>query len=260
MAVTLRTSARIRWDVQQPASAVLLVRPAETAGTRILDEDVTVEGATLEEHTAPGGARPLRIHAEADAVTLRCTATVEVDPPPPLDPGAPLPDLASLDLGLLAWTLPSRYCPADLLAPTAADLFGDLPRDAALPGAVRDWVHAHVAYTPGASDAHTAADETLLRRAGVCRDLAHLTATLLRGLGVPARLVAAYALDLEPPDFHAVVEAHDGVAWRLLDATGLAPTDTLVRIATGRDAAEIAWATDTGGLVLADLDVTVARA
>lgn len=70
-------------------------------------------------------------------------------------------------------------------------------------------------------------------------------------------MVAAYALDLEPQDFHALVEAHDGIAWRLLDATGLAPTTTVARIATGRDATDIAWGTDEGSWELEQLTIDV---
>jgi transglutaminase-like putative cysteine protease len=84
---------------------------------------------------------------------------------------------------------------------------------------------------------------------GVCRDLAHLVATLCRCNDVPARIAAVYAPDLFPMDFHAVVEtAIDGVWW-CWDATRLAPRQTLVRIATGRDAADIAFATTLSGQV-----------
>ena len=48
------------------------------------------------------------------------------------------------------------------------------------------------------------------------------------------------------------------MAWRIVDATGLAPVPTLVRIATGRDAADIAWASAGGGLRLDDVEVTAA--
>jgi len=61
---------------------------------------------------------------------------------------------------------------------------------------------------------------------------------------------------LDPPDFHALLEAHDGVAWRIVDVTGLAPVETLVRIATGRDAAEVAWASANGDLRLDDVEVS----
>lgn len=76
--------------------------------------------------------------------------------------------------------------------------------------------------------------------------MAHLAVSFLRALEVPARAVAAYAPLLDPPDFHALLEAHDGVAWRIIDVTGLAPVESLVRIATGRDAADVAWASAMG--------------
>ena len=42
-------------------------------------------------------------------------------------------------------------------------------------------------------------------------------------------------------DFHAVAEAHVDGHWRVVDATLLAPRQTLVRISTGRDAADTAF-------------------
>ena len=258
---TLTVRSDIDWTAEEAATAVLLVRVADSAGHRRVYEDLQVVGAEVEDHgpRRGGGSRPLRLHATPGPVELRYTAKVDLEPVP-LDEEVTLPSLAELDLDLLSWTLPSRYCPADVLAPTAEHLFGDLERTGALLEQVRAWVEANIAYVPGTSNVHTAADETMLRRTGVCRDLAHLTTTLLRGLGVPTRIVSAYALDLEPPDFHAVVEAHDGRTWRLLDATGLAPIGTLVRIATGRDAADIAWGTTEGPLTLERLDVEVTRA
>lgn len=76
-----------------------------------------------------------------------------------------------------------------------------------------DWIRERIAYRPGASDRLTTADQALLAREGVCRDMAHLAISLLRALEVPARMLAAYAPLLEPPDFHALLEAHDGTAW-----------------------------------------------
>jgi transglutaminase-like putative cysteine protease len=206
----------------------------------------------------PDGARPVRTSSDHGPVTLTYDAIVAVEGaarPCPSD-DAPLPEAGDVDFPLLEWTLPSRYCPSDALAPTAAAEFADRPRTRALIPGVAAWVRERVAYVPGASDALTAADETLLRREGVCRDMAHLAIALLRSLDVPARLVAAYAVDLEPPDFHALLEAHDGEAWRLVDVTDLAPVETAVRIAAGRDAADVAWASTNGGLRLANVSVS----
>ncbi|MBO0985872.1 transglutaminase family protein, partial [Rathayibacter sp. SD072] len=85
------------------------------------------------------------------------------------------------------------------------------------------------------------AERTLLARRGVCRDFAHLVVALLRALDVPARLVSVYAPGLSPMDFHAVAEAWIEGEWRVVDATTLAPRQSLVRIATGRDAADTAF-------------------
>jgi len=98
---------------------------------------------------------------------------------------------------------------------------------------------------------------TLLARRGVCRDYAHTCVALLRALGVPARLVAVYAPGLDPMDFHAVAEAWVDDAWHVVDATTLAPRPTLLRISTGRDAADTAFLTVTrGGAALASMEVT----
>jgi len=91
--------------------------------------------------------------------------------------------------------------------------------------------------------------DTLLAGRGVCRDFAHLTIALCRAVGIPARLAAVYAPGLAPMDFHAVAEALVDGIWRAVDATLLAPRSSLVRIATGRDAADTAFLTVIGGTV-----------
>jgi transglutaminase-like putative cysteine protease len=86
-----------------------------------------------------------------------------------------------------------------------------------------------------------------VQRAGVCRDFAHLAVTFCRALNIPARLVVGYARFVEPPpDFHAVFEAWLGGRWVMYDATRMAPLDSLVRIAVGRDAKDVAFATIYG--------------
>jgi transglutaminase-like putative cysteine protease len=104
-----------------------------------------------------------------------------------------------------------------------------------------------VSYESGASDGTTDATQTLLTGRGVCRDFAHLVAALCRALDVPARVAAVYAPGLSPMDFHLVVETELDGAWRVWDATRLAPRPSLVRIATGRDAADVAFSTILSG-------------
>jgi transglutaminase-like putative cysteine protease len=84
-------------------------------------------------------------------------------------------------------------------------------------------------------------------RAGVCRDFAHLGVTFCRALNIPARLVVGYArFDEPPPDFHALFEAYLGGRWMMFDPTRMSPVDDLVRIAMGRDAKDVAFATIFG--------------
>ena len=123
--------------------------------------------------------------------------------------------------------------------------------------AVCDWIYQKVDYISGSSDSHTSAYDTATQRSGVCRDFAHLGIAFCRALSIPARFVSAYAWQLDPPDFHACFEAYLGDKWYLFDATCLAPTNGLVRIGTGRDAADTAFATVFGAVQLNNMDVYI---
>lgn len=151
---------------------------------------------------------------------------------------------------------PSRYCESDRLGPFARAEFAGL-EGLELVAGISSWVGANISYVPGSSRPIDGAVATLLAREGVCRDFAHLTATLLRANDIPARIAAVYAPGLVPMDFHAITEAYlDGV-WQVVDPTCLAPRQSMVRIATGADAADIAFLTNVGGAVeLADITVS----
>jgi len=151
---------------------------------------------------------------------------------------------------------PSRYCEADELVATATREFAGLTRDELLP-AVSSWVGTNLEYVPGSSLPTDGAVRTLLAGKGVCRDYAHLVVALMRALDVPARLASVYAPGLDPMDFHAVAEIAVDGQWRVVDATALAPRSSLVRIATGRDAADTAFLSIHGAFVdLTELTVT----
>ncbi|MFV0458895.1 MAG: transglutaminase-like domain-containing protein [Actinomycetales bacterium] len=148
----------------------------------------------------------------------------------------------------IVYTRPSRYCDSDVLAPIARAEFGGYS-GRELVDQVTSWVGTQLAYVSGSSRPIDGAVDTLLARQGVCRDYAHLVVALLRALGVPARLVSVYAPGLFPMDFHAVAEAVVDGRWQVLDATCLAPRSTMLRIATGRDAADTAFMTVNSGRV-----------
>ncbi|WP_319434903.1 transglutaminase family protein [Mycobacterium sp. RTGN5] len=144
---------------------------------------------------------------------------------------------------------PSRYAEADKFYGFAATEFGDYSDSEDLLEKVSVWVGTRLNYVPGSSDPIDGAVDTLLAGAGVCRDYAHLVVALLRAVNVPARVVSVYAPGLYPMDFHAVAEAYVNGQWRVVDGTLLAPRQSLVRIATGRDAADIAFLDNHKGAI-----------
>jgi transglutaminase-like putative cysteine protease len=160
------------------------------------------------------------------------------------------------ELDLITYLRPSRYCESDSLGPTAASEFAGLHEEKLL-AAVSGWVADKLTYVAGSSLPTDGAVRTLLGRQGVCRDFAHLSVALLRALNVPARLAAVFAPGLSPMEYHAVCEAYVNGAWYIIDGTRLAPRQSLLRVATGRDAADTAFLTNLGGGVqLSGLEVT----
>ena len=194
--------------------------------------------------------RFMRLQAQAGSFELRYQARVRRTPEP-VDLNAAEMPIADLPDDVLHNLMPTRYCESDVLSHAAQKLFGALPRGHARVLAICDWIHANVDYQIGTSNATTTALNVFTQRAGVCRDFAHLGVTFCRALNIPARLVVGHAnFDEPPPDFHAVFEAFLGGRWVLFDATRMAPLDELVRIASGRDAKDVAFATIYGPAVM----------
>ena len=153
---------------------------------------------------------------------------------------------------------PSRFCPCDrLIAYGASRLPGPDTDPLIRVQAITDYVSDHLEYVLGSSGPTDDAVDVLLDGRGVCRDYAHVVVTLARAQGMAARFVAVYAPGLQPMDFHAVAEIEVDGVWHVVDATRLAPRESLVRIATGRDAADTAFATTLHGAAdLVHLTVT----
>ncbi|MGF1587866.1 MAG: transglutaminase family protein [Pleurocapsa sp.] len=166
---------------------------------------------------------------------------------------------AQLPLDVVPYLYPSRYCQSDRLMKLAQDEFGNCQPGYDRVEAICDWIYHKIDYISGSSDSHTSAYDTATERAGVCRDFAHLGIAFCRALSIPARFVSAYAWQLQPPDFHACFEAYLGNQWYLFDATRLAPTNGLVRIGTGRDAADVAFATVFGAVQLNKMNVYIEK-
>ena len=181
------------------------------------------------------GTRLHTVYADGSRASLRYEAVVDgIDAEPVV-----------ADTDDIVYLRPSRYCESDSLAPTAASEFAGL-QGLELLRAVITWVNEKLTYVTGSSLPTDGAVRTLLARQGVCRDFAHLSIALLRALNVPARLAAVYAPGLSPMEFHAVAEALVEGRWWVVDATQLAPRQSLLRVATGRDAADTAFLTNFG--------------
>lgn len=163
--------------------------------------------------------------------------------------------IAQLPPETLTYLNPSRYCESDVLSRFAFEEFGDWNSGYTKVQGICDWVNDHLDYEPGSTNGTTTATQVLLQRNGVCRDYAHLMITLCRCIGIPARYVSGYAVNLQPPDFHGFVEAFLNGQWYLFDPTRLAPVDGLVRIGCGRDAADVAFATIYGDIRLTNKEV-----
>ena len=196
----------------------------------------------------PMGPFALEYNAEVDLTVHRADpATINETP------------ISALPIDILPFLLPSRFVSSDRLTPFAQAEFSALPKGHQRVNAICNWIHDHIAYVPGASDQETTADESLLKRAGVCRDFAHLGTAFCRALGIPARFVSCYAHGLVPSDFHAVFEAYLDGRWWLFDATRQADLDGLVRIGVGRDAAEIAFSTPYGNMQPVNQQIRIQR-
>jgi transglutaminase-like putative cysteine protease len=234
--------ANLRLNVTEPTQVEFQIAVASLPGLQV-DESLTVtldgKPVSVREisgqhgtrvHTAALGTGDLQIKYEA-------TVTGRAEP------------LPVNDIDVLTYLRPSRYAESDKFFGFAATEFGQYTNSLTLLEKVSSWVGTRLKYVPGSSDPIDGAADTVLAGAGVCRDYAHLVVALLRAVKVPARLVAVYAPGCQPMDFHAVAEALVDGQWRVVDATCLAPRQTMLRIATGRDAADTAFLDNHGGAI-----------
>lgn len=252
-------SSELEYFVIQPVAFILSVRARQCPGQHVLSENFTINVPA--DHVLvccnATGTRFDRVHiAEPGSCIIRYQAEVEVTadsfPACSLVAGGP----ETFDPGILPYLYPSRYCQSDCVGRLSYDLVSHiaLPEDQVR--AIVDWISSRISYVSGSSNACTSAMDTLIERAGVCRDFAHLGIALCRAMNIPARYFTGYAHELEPPDFHACFETWIGGRWLLWDATGLASPDGVVQIGMGRDASDCSVCTSFGPLQLQRQEVS----
>ncbi len=257
---TVDVDCLLTYQVNGPSDFLFQIHALDGMDQRVVSESLVVTPTLpVQVHAGEANQRFLRLHADAGLVEIRYTARVQRRPDP-VDPHAAESAIAALPIEVLHDLTPSRYCESDHLSHTAQRLFGALPPGHARVQGVCDWIHSNIEYRIGTSTATTTARDVFVQGTGVCRDFAHLAITFCRALNIPARLVAGYArFDEPPPDFHAVFEAYLGGRWVLFDATRMSPLDELVRIASGRDAKDVAFATIFGPAAMVSMSPLVQR-
>ncbi len=253
--VRLKFSIELNYEIDQPGcDFIFSVHAAQTRHQSVVNESLAIsQNLPLNLNTdAVTHTRFLRLKASPGPLLLRYEATVDIEhysAPPEQIHEVPV---ASLPGTVLPYIYPSRYCQSDRLHKLAVKEFGHLWQGYGRVQAIRDWVMNRVTFRSNSSTGTTTAVDTLVEEVGVCRDFAHLMIALCRAVNIPARFVTGidYGADpiLGPTDFHAYVEVYLDDRWYIFDPSGVAIPMGFVRIGTGRDAADSAFATIFGGV------------
>jgi transglutaminase-like putative cysteine protease len=262
--IRLRLTLQLDYQVLGPGSDFIFnIHAAHTERQHVLQEELQLnQNVPTQVDTDPVTLnRFLRVSAGPGPLRLNYSATVDLrhhvaDP-------ATIPEVpvARLPTRVLSSIYPSRYCPSDRLLRLAMREFGHQSPGYARVQGIRDWVLQRTAFTPNTSNANTSALDTLLDTVGVCRDFAHLMIALCRAVNIPARFTTGidYGADpaLGPTDFHAYVEVYLGDRWYIFDPSGTAIPMGFVRFGTGRDAADVAFATIFGSVIAQAPRITI---
>ncbi len=251
----LRLGYDMQFDIPEPVACVaqLRVHSSRAPGLREPDHVKVEPQIAVEEYTDSFGNQCTRFLAPAGTLRLKNDFLFE-DPglPDPVRAEAVAHPIAELPHEVLRFLLPSRYCEVDSLTPAAFDLFSNTVPGWGRVQAICNWVHAKVMFGYSFARPTKTALDVFAERQGVCRDFQHLAITFCRALGIPARYVAGYLGDLgvpasdTPMDFSAWFEVYLENRWWTFDARHNLPRIGRVLMATGRDAADVAFFTSFG--------------
>jgi transglutaminase-like putative cysteine protease len=253
--IRLQFSVNLSYQViGQPADFIFNIHAAPTARQTIVSESLSLSQPVLSSiyYDPILHHRLLRLRANPGLLQIAYQADVvihhHVGEPEQI---AEMP-IANLPTEVLPYLYPSRYCESDKLQQLANQSFGHLPPGYPRVEGIRKWVQERTRFSSGSSEFTTSAIDTYQQQTGVCRDFAHLMIALCRALNIPARFCSGidYGASpvLGPTDFHAYVEVLLGGRWYIFDPSGVAIPMGFVRIGTGRDAADISFATIFGNI------------
>ena len=255
----LEISAELKYAIAGPGTLILNIQALRTLRQTVLEESLVINPYIKTEELSGDQKenRLLRLEVEkVGNITITYKAIVdnffrETDH----TEGSSI-SIGKLENSVLPYLYPSRYCQSDKLFRFANTKFGNITNPYLQVLALTDWIYNNVVYLSGSTNSQTSAYDTVTELAGVCRDFAHLGIALCRALSIPARYFTGYAYKLVPADFHACFEAYLGNEWVLFDATKLVPLNGIVKIATGRDAADTAVASIFGNIEGREINVT----
>jgi transglutaminase-like putative cysteine protease len=261
MKLSLRSD--LYYQVYGPATFFFSIACSRLGGQKILSESIRThpQERLRELEVGTVGNRILKWHVE-DASEVSVTYEAEIEPVFNTVEISKIPfqSIEAMDEAGIPYLFPSRYVPSDRMRTAAFDLFGGIegPFDVAM--AIEEWLFQNISYQIGTSIEQSSAADTFIDRVGVCRDFAHLGIAFCRALNIPARYVTVYAYRLQPQDFHAVFEVFIDGQWYLVDGTRIAPLNGMVRIASGRDAGDVAAAMLFGNVSGNGIQVSVEQA
>jgi transglutaminase-like putative cysteine protease len=259
---------RLGYDIQfetvgeVPIVTLLLVHPSRKNDLREPDELLVAPNLNVENYLDSFGNRACRVIAPGGTVRFHNSTLLEDSglPDPQALDARELP-IEKLPPEVLPYLMNSRYCEVDLLANTAVELFGDLPRGWTRVQAICNWIHDKVTFGYRFANPVRTALGTYTERVGVCRDFQHLAVTFCRALNIPARYVTGYLgdigvpIDPNPMDFSAWFQVYLEDRWWSFDARHNTPRIGRILVATGRDATDCAITTSFGKAKLTKFEI-----
>ena len=203
-----------------------------------------------------------RIVAEPGLIEIRNDFVIADDG----RPDAVMPDARQLEVGelpddVLMYLLGSRYCDTQKLSDLAWPLFSAVTPGWQRVQAICDYAHERISFGYHHARCDRTAWEGHEERIGVCRDFAHLAVTLCRCMNIPARYCTGYLGDIgvpadpAPMDFSAWFEVYLEGRWFTFDARHNHPRIGRIVMARGRDAADVAIATNFGAVQLTKFSI-----
>jgi len=251
--------AEMEYTARSAGTIILNIHALRTPHQTVISETFTTDPyIKVEELTSVHGENRLMRFEIDEAASIKVNYKATIDNLCEIKDFTDVSEVpvAQMDHTIFPYLYPSRYCQSDKLYRLAHNLFGHIYNPFEKVATLTNWINKNVLYLSGSTNSQTSAFDTVTEQAGVCRDFAHLGIALCRALTIPARYFTGYAYQLKPADFHACFEAYIGNEWVLFDATRLVPLNGLVKIASGRDAADTAIANIFGDVIFTSMLVS----